>query len=106
LLERKVFRRRSTGETASQAFLTFAFPPRYEYDVLRALEYFRATGARPDARMDDAMAIVKQRQQPDGRWLLDRTHAEAIAVPLGESVGEPSRWITLRALRVIRWYNG
>jgi hypothetical protein len=106
LLERNLFQRRSTGEIASPAFLTFAFPPRYEYDVLRALDYFRAAGARPDARMTDAMAIVKQRQQPDGRWLLDRTHAEAIAVPLGESAGEPSRWITLRALRVIRWYDG
>ena len=55
--------------------------------------------------MSDAMRIVDSRQQADGRWLLDRSHDEAIAVPLGESVGGPSRWITLRALRVRRWYE-
>jgi hypothetical protein len=103
LLERRLFRRRSTGEVADPAFLTFAFPPRYAYDVLRALDYFRAAGARPDRRMEEAVDLVRSRQQSDGRWLLDRTHGEAIAVPLDESVGEPSRWNTLRALRVLRW---
>jgi len=49
--------------------------------------------------------IVMSRQQADGRWLLDRAYDEALAFPFGESVGEPSRWNTLRALRVLRWYN-
>jgi len=108
LLERNLFRRRSTGEVASPEFLTFAFPPRYEYDVLRALDYFRAAGTTPDARMDEAVDLVRKRRQADGRWLLDRAHDEALAVPLpfGESVGEPSRWNTLRAMRVLRWYDG
>lgn len=105
LLDRGLFRRRSTGDVAVPAFLTFAFPPRYEYDVLRALDYFRAAGAAPDARMDDALGAVERRRQSDGRWLLDRAHEEALAIPLplGERVGEPSRWNTLRALRVLRW---
>ena len=105
LLERALFRRRSTGEVASQSFLAFAFPPRYEYDVLRALDYFRDAGGQPDARMNEALQLVENKRQADGRWLLDRAHAEALALPLpfGESVGEPSRWITLRALRVLRW---
>src|SRR5262245_45275781 len=108
LLERDLFRRRSTREVASPAFLTFGFPPRYEYDVLRALDYFRAAGARPEARMDDALRVVESRQQADGGWLLDRAHEESLALPLpfGESVGRPSRWNTLRALRVLRWYDG
>jgi hypothetical protein len=105
LLERKLFRRRSTGEAASPAFLEFAFPPRYGYDVLRALDYFRAAGVRDDARLDDALHVVESCRQADGRWLLDRTHEEALAVPLGESVGEPSRWNTVRAMRVLRWYE-
>jgi hypothetical protein len=107
LLERGLFRRRSTGEVASPGFLTFAFPPRYEYDILRALDYFRAAGATPDARIGDALHVVKSKQQPDGRWLLDRAHDEALALPLpfAESVGEPSRWNTLRGLRVLRWYQ-
>ena len=103
LLERALFKRRSTGEVASPAFLSFAFPPRCYYDVLRALDYFRSTGDRPDARVHAALDVVMSRRQADGRWLLDDSHNEALAFPFAESVGEPSRWNTLRALRVLRW---
>lgn len=105
LLERALFRRRSTGEVASPAFLEFAYPPRYGYDVLRALDYFRAASVKPDARMGEAVNVVESRRQRDGRWLLDSTHNEALAFPFPESVGEPSRWNTLRGLRVLRWYE-
>lgn len=105
LLERGLFRRRSTGEAANPAFLTFAFPPRYHHDVLRALDYLRDAGGRPDPRIADAIEVVRHRRQPDGRWRLDRSADEALALPLGESPGEPSRWITLRALRVLAWYE-
>jgi hypothetical protein len=105
LLERSLFRRRSTGEVANPAFLTFGFPPRYHYDVLRALDYFRAAGAQPDQRLGDAVQVVESRRQTDGRWLLDRAANEALAFPFMESVGEPSRWNTLRALRVLGWYK-
>jgi hypothetical protein len=105
LLERGLFRRRSTGEVANPAFLQFAFPPRYHYDVLRALDYFRDAGLQPGPRIADALHVVESRRQPDGRWLLDRAHDEALAFPFGESVGEPSRWNTLRALRVLRCYK-
>ena len=106
LLERSLFRRRSTAEVANPAFLNFAFPPRYHYDVLRALDYFRAAGVEPDARMSDAVDLVEKQRQPDGRWLLDDAHDEALAFPFNEFVGEPSRWNTLRALRVLRWFGG
>jgi len=105
LLPRALFRRLSTGEVASPAFLKFAFPPRYCYDVLRALHYFRDAGLGPDPRVAEALSVVEGRRQPDGRWLLDDTHPEALALPLGESIGEPSRWNTLRALRVLRWHR-
>lgn len=105
LLQRDLFRRRSTGEIADAAFLELAFPPRYHYDVLRALDYFRAAAVVPDARMGDAIQIIESKRQPDGRWMLDRSYDEALAVPVGERVGEPSRWNTLRALRVLRWYS-
>jgi hypothetical protein len=106
LLERGLFRRRSTGEVANPAFLEFAFPPRYHYDVLRGLDYFRSAGDPPDARIGDAVDLVVRKRQADGRWLLDRKQDEALTVPLPESVGEPSRWNTLRALRVMRWHEG
>jgi len=103
LLKRALFRRLSTGVVANPEFLEFAYPPRYHYDVLRALDYFRATGAQPDARISDAVRLVESKRQADGRWLLDRAYDEGLALRFGESVSEPSRWNTLRALRVLRW---
>jgi hypothetical protein len=85
--------------------LELAFPPRYHYDVLRALDYFREAERRPDPRMGDAVSLIKNRRQTDGRWLLERAYDEPLPFSLGESVGEPSRWNTLRALRVLRWYE-
>jgi hypothetical protein len=105
LLERGLFRRRSTGEVANPAFLELAFPPRYHYDILRALDYFRDADVKPDARMSDAVRLVESRRLADGRWPLDRAYDEALALPFGESAGEPSHWNTLRALRVLRWYD-
>lgn len=107
LLERNLFRRLSTGEIASTAFLELAFPPRYHYDILRGLDYFRAAGHDPnDSRLRDALEIIKSKRQRDGRWLLDHAYEEAITISTGESAGEPSRWNTLRALRVLARFSG
>lgn len=106
LLKRALFRRLSTGEIANPEFLAFAFPPRYHYDVLRALDYFRAAGLTPDTRLQAAMRVLQSKRQADGRWLLAARYDDAIAVSSHERVGEPSRWNTLRALRVLRWYQG
>lgn len=103
LFKRALFRRLSTGEVAEPAFLKFAYPPRYHYDVLRALDYFRNAGVEHDPRLDPAVDLLERRRQPDGRWLLDESYTESLAFPFHESVGEPSRWNTLRALRVLRW---
>jgi hypothetical protein len=107
LLKRGLFRRLSTGEVANPEFLQFAFPPRYHYDVLRALDYFRAAGVhdnvQPDPRLSDAMHLLKSKRQPDARWLLEACYDESLAFPFTESMGQPSRWNTLRALRVLRW---
>lgn len=105
LLDRALFRRLSTGEVANPEFLELAFPPRYHYDILRALDYFRSSGALPDPRMREAIHQIESKRQADGRWLLERSYDEGLAIPLGESVGGPSRWNTLRSLRVLRWYE-
>jgi hypothetical protein len=105
LLERKVFRRKSTGEVVDPAYLQFSFPTRWHYDVLRALEYFRAAGDPPDPRVDEAIDLLRSKQQPDGTWLLENTHPGAVHFPLEAGDGRPSRWNTLRALRVLRWYE-
>ena len=111
LLERQMFKRRSTGEPiltdrkGGNDFTQFAFPTWWHYDVLRGLDYLRAAGVSPGERLADAIALVRSKQQRDGRWLLDVRYPGTMPVDLGESPGHPSRWITLRALRVLRWYE-
>jgi hypothetical protein len=105
LLERKLFRRKSTGEVVNPAWLEFSFPTRWHYDVLRALEYFRSVGDLPDSRIDEAIALLRSKQQPDGTWLLENTHPGRIHFALEDGDSRPSRWNTLRALRVLSWYE-
>ena len=105
LLERRLFRRKSTGAVVDPAWLQFSFPTRWHYDVLRALEYFRAGGDPPDPRMDEAIDLLRTKQQSDGSWLLENTHPGAVHFALDDGDGRPSRWNTLRALRVLDWYS-
>jgi hypothetical protein len=105
LLERNLMRRKSTGEIVKPAWQQFSFPVRWHYDVLRALDYFRATGDAPDPRLAEAITLVRSKQQPDGTWLLENTHPGAVHFELEDGDGRPSRWNTLRALRVLRWYD-
>jgi hypothetical protein len=105
LLARQLFRRRSTGEVPAGRWLQFSWPPRWHYDVLRALDYFRRTGQEPDVRLDEAVRLVRDKQQPDGVWLLENTHPGETQFELEEGDGRSSRWNTLRALRVLDWYD-
>ena len=105
LLERRLFRRLSTGKVVNPAWLEFSFPTRWHYDVLRALDYFRAAGGPPDTRIDEAVDLVRSKQQPDGSWLLENTHPGEAHFPLEDGDGRPSRWNTLRASRVLRWHD-
>jgi hypothetical protein len=105
LLERGLFRRLSTGEVAVPAYLDLAFPFYWHHDVLRALDHFRRAGTEPDPRLGDAVEVVRAKRQPDGRWLLDRVHPGRVHVDLEGPVGTPSRWNTLRALRVLAWWD-
>jgi hypothetical protein len=104
LLERGLFRRKSTGEVVDPAYLDFAFPYYWHYDVLRALDYFRWSGTDPDPRMAEAVEVVRSKRQPDGRWLLEHIHPGRVHFDL-EGVGTPSRWNTLRAVRVLNWWD-
>jgi hypothetical protein len=109
LLDRHLLRRLSTGEVikdrkTDQPWTQFAFPPLWHYDVLRALDYLRTARVPPDARVEEAVAIVRERRQDDGRWLLDVRHENTVHEELAGPVGAPNRWITLRALRVLDWY--
>lgn len=105
LLERKLLRRKSTGEIVDASWLQFSFPVRWHYDVLRGLEYFRSAGGRPDPRLNEAIELVRSKRQSDGSWLLENTHPGRVWFELENGDGNPSRWNTLRALRVLRWYG-
>jgi hypothetical protein len=103
LLERSLFRRRSTGEVADAAWLELSFPTRWHYDVLRGLEHFRRADLR-DPRLGEAVDVVRSKRQDDGTWLLENTHAGPAHLPY-DGDGRPSRWNTLRALRVLTWWD-
>jgi hypothetical protein len=103
LLERKLFRRKSTGEVVKPDWLQFSFPTRWQYDVLRALDYFRSVGDAPDPRVDEAIDLLRSKRQTNGTWLLENTHPGKVHFTLEDGDNRPSRWNTLRALRVLNW---
>ena len=105
LLSRALFRRASTGEVVDPDWLLFSFPVQWHYDVLRGLEYFRAVGGAPDPRLAEAVDLVRTKRQSDGTWLLENTHPGLVHLELEDGDGRPSRWNTLRALRVLRWWE-
>jgi hypothetical protein len=104
LLVHRMFRSHRTGQVVKAQMTRFAFPPRWHYDVLRGLDYFQDCRAPREERLEDAIELLEQRRQPDGRWLLPSGYRGATFFEM-ERVGEPSRWNTLRALRVLRWWG-
>jgi hypothetical protein len=105
MLERRLFRRKSTGEVIDPSWLRFSFPFWYFYDVLRGLDYLRAAEVKPDERVAEAIAVVEGNRDPDGRWALQNVHAGEAHFQMEDGEGKPSRWNTLRALRVLDWYE-
>jgi hypothetical protein len=105
LLARRMFRSLRTGEVIEKRWLRFSYPTFWHYDVLRGLDYLRDAGIKPDSRVSDAIDIVIQRRHQNGRWPLNLRHSEKIPLRMETEVGRASRWNTLRALRVLRWYN-
>jgi hypothetical protein len=103
LLERRLYRRRSTGEVVDPRFMMFSFPAWWYYDVLRALDYLRSTGAAWDDRCAEAVDLVAAKPDEDGRWPLENTHQGPTHLEMEGPDGFPSRWNTLRAMRVLRW---
>jgi hypothetical protein len=113
VLERRLLRRLSTGELIDPAFKMFSFPTGWHYDALRGLEHLRDAGVTPDARVDEAIELVRSKRDSDGRWPLENPHKDEMVnarlrdldFGMAEGDGEPSHWNTLRAMRVLRWYE-
>ena len=113
LLSRRLLRRLSTGELIDPTFSRFSFPTGYHYDALRALDYLRAAGAAPDARATEAVELVRSKLDAEGRLPLENpidselvgARIRDLGFDMKEQDGQPSRWNTLRGLRVLRWYS-
>src|SRR5262245_10940805 len=103
LLERRMFRRLSTGEVIDRNWTRFSFPTTWHYDVLRGLDYLRRADVEPDERLTEAVGLVAERRHQNGRWLLHTPHADPVHLDMEGGAGKPSRWNTLRASRVLRW---
>jgi len=111
LLERRMLRRLSSGELIDPAFTLFSFPTGWHYDVLRGLDYLRAAGVPPDARVAEAIDLVRSKRDAEGRVPLENPHESEMVTArvrdlgfdMDEREGRPSRWNTLRALRLLQW---
>lgn len=109
LLERELYRRRSTGEPVAYWVNHYAYPFRWLYSVLNASDYFRQArlldGGRPDPRMAQAIEMIRAARQPDGTWIQERRHPGRVWFEVDAPVGEPSKWLTLYATRVLDWWD-
>ena len=113
LLERRMLRRVSTGELIDPAFSLFSFPTGWHYDALRGLDYLRAAGVTPDARVAEAIDLVRSKRDAEGRLPLENQHESEMVnarvrdleFGMEERAGRPSYWNTLRAMRVLDWYE-
>jgi hypothetical protein len=103
LLDRHMFRSLSTGEVINPAWTLFSFPTRWHYDVLRGLDYLRSADVEPDDRIAGGIELVLSNRGEDGRWPLQNTHPGPVHFAMDEGDGKPSRWNTLRAMRVLSW---
>ena len=103
LLDRRMYRSLRSGEVLDRAWMRFAFPTTWHYDILRGLDYLLSAGEQPDMRVAEAVDIVEKRRHQNGRWPLNVLHSDRIPFDMEPGVGKASRWNTLRALRVLKW---
>jgi hypothetical protein len=109
LLERSLFRRLTTGQPADDKFLCLHHPNRWQYDILRALDYFRSaskfTGTTPDPGLEEAVDHIKTKRLADGTWRLDWTPKGQVWFQVDDGPEKPSKWVTVRAMRVLKWWE-
>ena len=104
ILIHKLYKSDKTGKVINNNFTRIPYPPRWKYDILRCLDYFQYANVKYDSRMQDAVDLLMSKRKPTGLWSLQAKHPGKIHFEM-EKAGQPSRWNTLRALRVLKYYN-
>lgn len=104
LLQHRLFRSDKTGNIIDKKMLMLSYPSRWKYDILRALDYFQFAGINYDPRMRDALDILKKKRRKDNKWPVQAKHPGQTHFDM-EKTGGPSRWNTLRALRVLKHFG-
>jgi hypothetical protein len=104
VLEHRLFKSDKTGETIHHNFTLLSYPHRWYYNVLRGLDYFARVGWPYDERLQDAIELLNRRRREDGAWPVQHKYPGRAFFEM-EKVGGPSRWNTLRALRVLQWWE-
>jgi hypothetical protein len=104
ILMHRLFRSDRTGDVINPNFLKLYYPSRWYYDILKALDYFRVSKVKYDKRMDDAINVILEKRTVDGQWKLASKHPGQTHFEMEKS-GKPSRWNTLRVLRVLRHFD-
>lgn len=104
ILKHQLFKSERTGEIIDKKFIILSYPSRWRYDILRALDYFRDANVIYDKRIDAAIEILLKKRRSDGKWPLQMKHPGKVHFDM-EKVADLSRWNTLRALRVLNYYN-
>jgi len=104
ILQHKLFRSHRTGEIIDKKMLMLSYPSRWKYDILRALDHFQSAEVKYDSRMDDAIEILLKKRRSDGTWPVQAKHAGQVHFDM-EKTGGASRWNTLRALRVLKYFG-
>lgn len=104
ILQHHLFLSDRTGEIIRKDFLKLTYPDRWKYNILRALDYFQYEGVEWDARMQPAIDYLLKKRNKDGTWNVQAKHPGQVHFEM-EKAGKPSRWNTLRALRVLEHFK-
>ncbi len=104
LLKHHLYKSNTTWETVDTKMIKFSFPPRWHYDIIRCLDYFQDKGVRKDKRMSDAIALITKKKTSEGFWKQEIKYPGKVFFEM-EKVGKESRWNTLRALRILKWWE-
>ena len=100
----RLFRSDITGEIINPNFLKLYYPGRWYYDILKAMDYFQLAKRKYDRRMEEAIKIIRDKRMTSGKWTLASKHPGLTHFDM-EKAGRPSRWNTLRASRVLRYFD-